>query len=95
VDDVWEKIKRATEEGRLGGRVKVATAKPNPNAVNPDKRVICIYTYDCEDEEDVKRVRQELRKLGITGKIPYKTDKATLRGRYQIRGDKKISKYFE
>lgn len=32
VDEVWAKIKKATEGGRLGARAKVATAKPNPNA---------------------------------------------------------------
>jgi len=95
IDDVWAKIKRATEEGRLGGSAKVATAKPNPNATNPDTKVICVYTYDWTDEEDLRRVREELRKLGITNKIPYKADEDTLSGKYRIRGDTRISKYYE
>jgi len=57
--------------------------------------VICVYTYDWTDKEDVKRIRQELRDLGITRKIPYKADRETLSGKYAIRGDKRISKYFE
>lgn len=95
VDEVWAKIKRATEEGRLGDRSKVAAAKPNPNAPDPNERVICVYTHDWTDEEDVRRIREELRGLGITGKIPYKTDEDTLRGRYRVRGHTRISKYYE
>ena len=60
VDEVWDKIKRVTEEGKLGGSAKVATAKSNPFATSLDKRVICVYTYDWTDEKDVKRIREEL-----------------------------------
>ena len=95
VDEVWAKIRKATEEGRLGDSAKVATAKPNPYAIDPGMRVICVYTYDWSDKEDVMRVREELRKLGITDKIPYKTDEATLSGKYRIKGHRKVSKYYE
>jgi len=95
VDEVWDKIKKAVEEGKLGSDAKVATAKPNPLATNPNKRVICVYTYDYTDEQDVRRVREELRHLGINGRIPYKTDEDTLSGKYQITGHTRISKYFE
>lgn len=95
VDEVWEKIKKATREGQLEGSAKVATAKQNPNATNPNTKVICVYTYDWSDEKDVKRVRDELRKLGITNKIPYRADEDTLSGKYRVRGHIKISKYYE
>jgi hypothetical protein len=95
VDEVWVKIKDATEEGRLGDSAKVATAKPNPNSSDPSKKVICVYTYDWTDEEDVRRIRDELRALGIVSKIPYKTDGDTSAGRYAKRGHKRISKYYE
>lgn len=95
VDEVWAKIKKATEEGKLGYASKVSTAKPNPLAVNPRSRVICVYTYDWTDEDDVRRIREELRKLGITQKIPYKSDEDTMSGRYRIYGHKRISKYYE
>ena len=94
IDEVWAKVKLATEKGMLGSSAKVATARPNPNAKNPDSRVICVYTYDWTDEEDVRRVRQELRVLGITSKIPYKADEDTYAGRYAIRGHDRISKYY-
>jgi len=44
LDAVWEKIRRATEEENLGGSAKAATARQNPNATNPDTKVICVYT---------------------------------------------------
>ena len=95
IDSVWSQIKEATENGKLGGSSKVATAKENPNATSPNQKVICVYTYNWEDEIDVRKIREELRKLGITQKIPYKADKDTLEGKYAKRGHKKISKYYE
>jgi hypothetical protein len=95
IDEVWAKIKKATEAGRLGGSAKVATARPNPNATNPNTKVICVYTYDWTDQEDIRRVREELRKLGITDKTPYKADGDTLSGKYRVRGNTRISKYYE
>ena len=95
VDGVWNAIKRAVEEGRLGDSAKVATARPNPNASNPNVKVICVYTYDADDDADVTRVREELRQLGFTQRIPYKTDDATRQGQYQVWGHTRVSKRYE
>lgn len=95
LDEVWETIAGATREGRLGDSSKVSTAMPNPNALDPGKGVICVYTNDWEDVADVRRVREELRRLGVVRKIPYKADEDTARGRYQIKGHTRISKYYE
>jgi hypothetical protein len=95
VDAVWGKIKLATENGLLGESSKVATAKPNPNAGKSNLKVICVYTYDYTDKDDVLRIRNELRKIGIINKIPYKTDNATREGRYEVKGDTRISVYYE
>jgi hypothetical protein len=95
IDDVWHKIKQATEEGRLGSSAKVSTMQPNSNSSNPNIKVICVYTYDWTDENDVRRVRAELRKLGIDKKIPYKADEDTFKGRYVVNGNTRISKYYE
>ena len=95
VDEVWEKIRKATEDGLLGFDSKVATAKLNPNASNSNQKVVCVYTYDWKDEEDVRKISEELTKLGITNKIPYKADIDTLAGKYGVRGDRNISKYYE
>ncbi len=97
VDKIWNKIKLATEEGSLGIEAKVSTAKPKSTNIGfeKDKHVICVYTYNWTDVKDVKRVREKLKKLGITGKIPYKTDEDTIKGKYASKGHRKISKYYE
>ena len=95
VDELWAKIKDATEEGLLGIAAKVSTQKPNPLARNPDTKVICVYTYDWTDEDDVRQVREGLRQLGVIAKIPYKADEDTYAGRYAAQGNKRISKYYE
>ncbi len=94
LDDLWAKIKTATEKGLLGNHAKTATTKPNPNASDPNTKVICVYTYDWQDEADVMRIRDELRRLGVTWKIPYKSNKDTLAGKYQVTGHTRISKYY-
>lgn len=53
VDVMWAKVKSATKAGRLGARSKVSTAKPSPLAIDPADKVICVYTYDSDDVEDV------------------------------------------
>src|SRR6478672_8821554 len=90
IDNIWLIIKEATEEGILGNTAKVSTASSNPNSTEPNNNVICVYTYDWADEQDVRRIREELRKLGITQKIPYKTNEATRSGQYRVRGHQKI-----
>ena len=64
---VW----RDHQQGRLGIGVKLH------NGV-----VICVYTYDWKDVEDITRVEYRLRAIGITGVMPYKSDEATMAGRY-------------
>ncbi len=94
IDNVWAKIKVAVEEGKLGSSAKVATAKSNPNASNSNFKVICVYTYDWTKEDDVMRIREKLRSLGVTWKIPYKADEDTHSNKYANQGVKKISKYY-
>lgn len=94
VDEIWQKIANDVEQGLLGGAAKVATGCPNPHQRNPNKRVICIYTYDWTDEEDVRRVRQRLRELGFTDKIAYKADQETREAQYAMKGQR-VSKYYE
>ncbi len=59
----------------------------------PGRHVICVYTYDWTDFEDVTRVRNELMILGFTQKLGYKTDADTLSGKYVVRGHRNICKY--
>lgn len=94
INELWQKVKLALKNGKFGDSAKVSTAKPNPNANSKD-HVICVYTYDWTDKEDVMRIRNELRNIGVDWKIPYKSDKYTLQGKYKVKGDTKISKYYE
>ena len=45
IDEVWAKIKKATEEGKLGAEAKVSTPKPKPADIGykKDEHVICVY----------------------------------------------------
>ena len=95
VDAVWRIIAEATEAGNLGSESKVSTAMTGFDGSPPTKHVICVYTYDWMDVEDVRRIRAELRSLGIVTRIPYKTDEDTLAGKYAETGHKRISKYYE
>lgn len=95
LDAEWQKIRQATVEGKLGDLSKVATARPNPLATNSSAKVICVYTYNWTDEEDVRRIRETLRQLGFTRKIPYKADQETRTGQYAVSATGRVSKYFE
>ena len=57
------------------------------------KGLICVYTSDWRDQEDVMRVREALRQLGFTNKLYYKTDDDTYAGVYRFTGHTNISKY--
>jgi hypothetical protein len=82
IDESWQTIARETETNLLGTSSKAATARSNPNETNKRVKVICVYTADCRDIEDVRRVLSRLRNLGFTGRLYYKEDAATLAGNY-------------
>ena len=88
---IWNKIKIAVEKGKLGSLAKTSRAEHQSSS----NGVICVYTYDWKDRQDVQRIREELRKLGIIRKISYKTDEDTVRGIYRANSSEKISKYYE
>lgn len=95
VDQVWSIIRDAVVAGLLGSSAKVATMKSNSNAVDPDTKVICIYTYDSEDQADVVRILTALREeLLIAHKAFYKEDNATDAGRYSFNTRGPVSKYW-
>ena len=72
----WRLIAEATAEGRLGPTSKAATVDlPNSSGL------ICVYTYDFTDMQDVRRVLEELIELGVchvdSKVIYYKCDAHT------------------
>lgn len=74
IDDVWQKVATHTANGDLGIAAKV---EPKPSAGEGTKveRLICIYTYNFRDMDDVKRVLGKLRVTGVVAgrQIWYKT----------------------
>jgi GT2 family glycosyltransferase len=63
VNEVWGIVARATANNELGIAAKVA---PRPENEDPRKdRLVCIYTPDFRDKEDIARVLQRLRELKL------------------------------
>ena len=76
VDETWSKIAKATVANELGMSAKVAT---NQGQREGQGRLICVYTKDYGDVEDVERVLKGLVRLGVVprGKgIYYKAGKS-------------------
>lgn len=75
----WRTVATATVEGRLGPTSKSAVLNPG----NSDT-LICVYTYDFSDRDDVERVLKALVDVGLCsaeGKpIYYKCDAYTYLG---------------
>ena len=75
----WRLVAEATAEGKLGPTSKAATYT-DIDPVN----LICVYTYDFSDMDDVRRVLENLFELGVChsdGKpIYYKCDAYTYIG---------------
>lgn len=75
---VWRTVAEATAAGKLGPMSKVATYEPD-NATKGT--LICVYTYNFADFDDVKRVLHELAELNLVGgqlrTIFYKCDAYT------------------
>lgn len=78
VDAVWTTIKKAVKAGELGTSAKVSTARGTPDPTK--ERVICVYTVDYKDLDDVGRVRDRLFELGWQRTLYYKADYQTARG---------------
>lgn len=81
IDHVWELIRTHTYSGALTRHAKVSTALKRNNS-NNDSHVVCIYTYDYNDEKDMADVKEKLKQLGFVNKIPYKKDSDTRKGIY-------------
>lgn len=74
VNTVWAAVARATAEGELGCAAKVSTA-PDEASKLGRARLICIYTVDFADMEDLRRILRNLTNMGlVSGKddISYK-----------------------
>jgi len=70
VDQMWNKIGKAIQTYTLSCH----GAKVSPRNNNNDTHLICVYTSNYLNKEDVMLVREELRKMGFSRPLPYKAD---------------------
>jgi len=70
VDLAWTKVRVAVDEDKLLC-AKVSTAL---RSMGRDGHVICVYTRDWADRQDLMRVREVLRSLGFVKELGYKRD---------------------
>ena len=90
-DDLWARIRDATVNNKLGLSAKVSTAKHNPES-RDERAVIYVNTRDWEDKDDVMRVREVLKELGVEQRIGYKRNIETYQGEYS-EGGRKVTYY--
>lgn len=93
ITEMWRAVAEAVVAGRLGVEAKVATGGVDGDE---DARVICVYTKDYTDVEDVRRVLLVLDEMGLVEagagrarQIMYKSDAYTCleiykRNEYQL-----------
>jgi hypothetical protein len=60
VDEIWAAVAKATADNQLGIAAKVATRQDVD-----DDRLVCVYTADFADKDDVRRVALKLKELGL------------------------------
>lgn len=75
IDALWKPIQQATQQGQLGDCSKVSCLGIAQWS-HTKEHLICVYTSDYRNKEDVYRVRDVLRSLGIAQKIAYKSSEA-------------------
>ena len=78
IDNVWKRVAKAVVAGKLGCSAKVSTHDPEEKT-----HVICVYTEDFTNEDNVRKVEESLRKEGITEPMTYKLDIYTTLGIYR------------
>jgi len=69
IDALWTKIGKAVLKGKLGISAKVST-----NYSKSKRYIICVYTYNYFDVEDIEKVRNELSLFGVDETLCYKPD---------------------
>lgn len=78
-DELWSKIEKLTNEDKIWS-AKISTLV-HPLA-SRGKHVVCIYTKNYLDKQDVMKVREILGEIGVEGSLSYKPDIYTVLGIY-------------
>ncbi|PHH54452.1 UPF0696 protein C11orf68 -like protein [Ceratocystis fimbriata CBS 114723] len=101
IDKFWKIIAQATIDDALGVAAKVQLSPESDPVQGRTERLICIYTRNFFDQEDVERVLAKLRELKVTPMKPiyYKPDIFTYLGivpgnKYGIKASMYSSKDF-
>jgi len=77
VDNLW----RLTSNEVGKNNFVAAKVSTKLMASLPNRRyVICVYTPDWEDQDEVFRVKNEITKLGFVGELKFKRDIDTING---------------
>jgi len=79
VDEVWEKIEKMAEQEEIWSAKVSTSSHPSSKA---GEHVICVYTKNYLDKQDVMEARETLRKIGIENELTYKPDIYTVLGIY-------------
>ena len=79
IDRCWMYMRVALAMYRFGRKIKSSTCV---SCGERKRYVVCVYTYDYADSEDVMRIRASLRDLGIQYPITYKSNEQTRQGVY-------------
>ncbi|KAK0669755.1 hypothetical protein QBC41DRAFT_319192 [Cercophora samala] len=91
VNETWEKVARAVANNQLGTAAKVATRMPtgyDDGHGEKKDRLICVYTENFTDKDDVARVLKRMKELELVKQGPgakliyYKPDAWTELGIY-------------
>lgn len=84
---MWAKVARATANNELGIAAKVSPRE------DPDRhRLVCIYTRDFNDKDDVARVLKRLKELDLVPQrqICYKTGRHMMLNMHLLLGERSL-----
>ena len=89
--EVWRVICELTCSHELGIQAKMSCVE---NRELSGERLICVYTYDSDDMEDLQRVVDKLRSsIDPKHRLIYKEDSMTRADFYQD-ADRRVSKWY-
>ena len=81
VDALWEKVQRGVRQGQFAAALVSSAAQA---ASREGRHVICAFTWNWADREDVMRAWQALRDMGVTEELGYKRDIETMKNVYGV-----------
>jgi hypothetical protein len=89
--EVWRIICELTRSDQLGIQAKISCVE---NRELSGERLICVYTYDSDDMEDLQRILDKLREsIDPKYRLIYKEDSMTRAGFYSD-ADRRVSKWY-